>query len=55
MKGYIIEIHATFAYKGDSYEDAVSKIFQNIDLNETPQEDALVTEMTEEEFDEEFE
>jgi hypothetical protein len=54
MKGYVIELHATFAFKGDSYEDAVQEIFNHIDLNETPWEDSLVKEMTEEEFNKEF-
>lgn len=55
MKGYVIELHATFAFKGDSYEDAIKAIFEHIDMNETAWEDELVKEMTAEEFDKEFE
>lgn len=55
MKGYVIELHATFVFKANSYEDAVKTIFKNIDLNETPWEDSLVKEMTEKEFYNEFE
>lgn len=55
MKGYVIELHATFAFKGDSYEDAIRAIFEHIDLNETAWEDELVKEMTADEFDKEFE
>lgn len=54
MKGYVIELHATFAFKGENYEDAVQAIFNNIDLNETPWEDSLVKEVTEEDFNKEF-
>ena len=53
MKGYVIELHATFAFKGDSYEDAIRVIFEHIDLNEIAWEDELVKEMTAEEFAEE--
>lgn len=54
MTGYVIELHATFAYKADSKEEALQAIFNNIDLNETEWVDEVVEEMSEEEFDERF-
>lgn len=54
MTGYVIELHATFAYKADSKEEALQAIFNNIDLNETELVDEVVEEMSEEEFDERF-
>ena len=54
MKGYVIELHTTFAFKAESYEDALNAILENIDLNETPWEDECVQEMTADEFDKRF-
>ena len=49
-KGYVIELHATFAFVAESKEEALQKIFENIDLNETPWEDEVLEELTPEEF-----
>ena len=54
MTGYVIELHATFAYKANNKEEALRAIFDNIDLNETEWEDEVVEEISEEEFDEKF-
>lgn len=54
MTGYVIELHATFAYKAESYEEALSAIYENIDLNDTCWTDELVEELSEEEFDNEY-
>ncbi len=54
MTGYVIELHATFAYKANNKEEALRAIFDNIDLNETEWEDEVVEEISEEEFDERF-
>ena len=52
MKGYVIELHASFAFKGKTKEEAIQKIFDTIDLNETFWEQEILEELTEEEFDE---
>ena len=54
MRGYVIELRATFAFKGDTYEDAIQAIFEHVDLNDTSWVDSLVEEMTEEEFEGRF-
>lgn len=53
-KGYVIELHATFAFCAGSYKEALEKIFENIDLNETSWVDELVEELTPEEFEEQY-
>lgn len=52
MKGFVIELHASFAFKAETKEEAIQKIFNAIDLNDTYWEENLVAEMSEEEFDE---
>lgn len=52
MKGFVIELHASFAFKAETKEEAIEKIFNTIDLNETYWEENLIAEMSEEEFDE---
>lgn len=54
MKGYVIELHATFAYKANSKEEALEAIFNNIDLNETEWCDEVIEEISEDEFDNRF-
>lgn len=53
-KGYVIELHATFAFEADSYEEALSTIRENIDLNETEMIDELVEELSHEDFQNRF-
>lgn len=54
MNGYVIELHATFAFCADSYEQALQKIFDNIDLNETCWDDEIIEELSCEEFEERY-